>query len=115
MSAREAFMAGCAICSNPVVRKIDRLVRLGYLTNFAELIGPPLVKDEKGTHGDHYSIRVCSQCRYDLAGMIRRWLDGEWIKGRRRRLRRLVDQCPVCGHDPTQDARTLRVAGIPGL
>lgn len=114
-------MTGCAICYNPFNRdRYDRSVRLGYLWDFTGsvgeflVLGGVIVHDKHGKHGASWRVNACTQCRYDLMGALRRWVNGEFVDKQYREDRRDHD-CPCCGYDTTQDARSLRVAGIPGV
>lgn len=115
-------MTGCAICMNPFDReRYDRIVRLGYGWDFTKSVGEVLVesgtfvRDNRGRHGASWRVKVCTQCRYDLMGAIRRWTSGEFVIEHHRDRKPLDHDCPCCGHDRTQDGRGLRVFGVPGL
>ena len=108
-------MTGCAICKNPFDRgRYDRPVRLGYTCDLHGEVGNDILLRLVSGDGANYRIDVCTQCRYDLMGATRRWVSGEFVEIASRRLENAGD-CPCCGFETSQDARSLKVFGIPGI
>ncbi len=115
-------MTGCAICMNPFHRNsYDRIVRIGYGYDFpsdfismAALVVTPVKKDRQGGINQ---VKVCTQCRYDLMGALRRWIVHEFPMRVHRPIGgRITDGgCPICNLDLSGGEYTLKVSGVPGL